>query len=668
MVRGRFRRCGAAARGAVAMCGFAGFLGAHVPRDPTGLLNAMGAAIARRGPDSSGVWFDPTQGIGLSHRRLAVVDLSPAGHQPMASPGGRYQFVYNGEIYNHAALRKALDQDAGHRWHGHSDTETLLAGFEAWGIQETLKKAIGMFAFALWDTHTRELTLGRDRLGEKPLYYGWQGSGEQAVFLFGSELKALKAHPAFCAVVNRDALALMMRHNAIAAPYSIYQGIHKLLPGSTLTVSARQRDAQPQRFWDVRNAVAQGLAHPFQGSPGDAVVALERLLKDAVGQQMMADVPLGAFLSGGVDSSAIVALMQAQSSRPVRTFTIGFHEAGYNEAEHAKAVARHLGTEHTEMYVSPQQALDVIPNLPSLYCEPFSDSSQIPTFLVSQLARQQVTVSLSGDAGDELFGGYTRYAIGQKAWSRLARLPVAMRSALAKAILAMPPAFWGNVLKPVQRLLPGGMAQGNLGDKVHKSAAALAARTPVDLYRMLVSHWTAQDHLVLGATEPPTVLTDPAQQAHTDSFVHQMMALDLQTYLPDDILVKVDRAAMGVSLETRVPLLDHRVVEFAWSLPLDYKLRGGQGKWPLRQVLYKYVPPHLIDRPKMGFGVPIDTWLRGPLRAWAEDLLSESRLRQDGYFNPAAVRQKWEQHLSGARNWQYLLWDVLMFQAWLDAQ
>ncbi len=650
------------------MCGLTGFLGSALGQDPAQLLKRMGNTIISRGPDSSGVWCDAEAGIGLSHRRLAIVDLTEAGHQPMVSASGRFVFAFNGEIYNHSSLRAELDREACTPWRGHSDTETLLACMEAWGVARALGRAVGMFAFGLWDRQTQALTLGRDRLGEKPLYYGWQGTGSHAVFLFGSELKALKAHPTFQAPIDRSALTLMMRHNAIAAPYSIYQGIHKLLPGSTLTVSMSHRLAQPQRFWDVREVVAHGLAHPFQGSPTEAVDALEDKLKESIGQQMLADVPLGAFLSGGIDSSAIVALMQNQASQPVRTFTIGFDEAGFNEAEHAKAVARHLGTNHTEMYVSPQQALDVIPRLPSLYCEPFSDSSQIPTFLVSQLARQQVTVSLSGDAGDELFGGYTRYLVSQQVWRRVSRWPTPLRAAFARLILAVPPARWNTLLKPFRGILPDALAQGQAGDKLHKGAVVLAARSSTELYRMLVSHWTAADQLVLNATEPPTILTDPGQQASTDHFVHQMMALDLQTYLTDDILVKVDRAAMGVSLETRVPLLDHRLVEFAWSLPLDYKLRDGVGKWPLRQVLYKYVPKALIERPKMGFGVPIDSWLRGPLRGWAEDLLSESRLRQDGYFNPGPIRAKWAEHLSGARNWQYLLWDVLMFQAWLEAQ
>lgn len=648
------------------MCGFAGFLGGiGGAGSDEAILRGMTDSIRHRGPDSDGYWVDRDSGVGLGHRRLAILDLSPAGHQPMASTSGRYVIAFNGEIYNHQVLRSALER-AGvvGSWRGHSDTETMLAGFEAWGIEATVKRAVGMFAIAVWDRKTRCLTLGRDRLGEKPLYYGWQGDS----FLFGSELKALKAHPAFAAEVDRNALALLMRHNSIPAPYSIYQGISKLLPGTLLTVSQQDRDGRPVHYWDARQVVADGLAQPFMGSPDEAVDELDRLLRQAVAQQMMADVPLGAFLSGGVDSSTVVAMMQAQSSRPVRTFSIGFHEAGYNEAEHARAVAAHLGSDHTELYVTAQQALDVIPRLSSLYCEPFADSSQIPTFLVSQLARRHVTVSLSGDGGDELFGGYNRYVLGRQLWSKLSHLPAGLRAMLARLILFLPSHTWSRVLGPVQSLLPLGLSQANVGDKLHKGAAVMAAQTSAELYRLLVSHWDKPDELVVGGGEPSTVLTDLSLQPKTDNFVHQMMALDLVSYLPDDILTKVDRAAMGVSLETRVPMLDHRVVEFAWRLPLSYKLRDGVGKWPLRQVLYKYVPRELIERPKMGFGVPIDSWLRGPLREWAEDLLSEERLRREGYFNPAPIRQKWIEHLSGKRNWQYHLWDVLMFQAWLAEQ
>ena len=717
------------------MCGLAGFLGggpwSRADAAPP-LLRRMGDAIATRGPDGFGVWHDAA-GIGLAHRRLAVLELSEAGHQPMVSACGRYVIAFNGEIYNHLALRKELDrhaslamtgggesvatnsarhceeaeptrqssaalaeqpppldrhgpaalampeeddrsaaaqptrQSSGLRWRGHSDTETLLAGFTAWGIRATLQRCVGMFAIAVWDRAERVLTLGRDRLGEKPLYYGWQGQGDGACFLFGSELSALKAHPAFAAGIDRDALCLLMRHNYIPAPHSIYQGIHKLPPGHLLTVSLARREPMLEAYWSLPAVAEAGVARPFAGTDAQAVDELEALLKDAVRQQMVADVPLGAFLSGGIDSSTVVALMQSQASRPVKTFTIGFDEEGYNEAVHAKAVARHLGTDHTELYVTPRQALDVIPRLPQLYSEPFSDSSQIPTFLVSQLARQHVTVSLSGDAGDELFCGYTRYTLARDLWRRVARLPRGVRTLGAAGIRMLPAAGWNAMLRPATPLLPGSLRRANVGDKLHKGAALLSATKVDELYLKLITHWEPEG-LVLGGHEPLTHLRgNPLPLAGLDA-VQRMMALDAITYLPGDILVKTDRAAMGVSLEGRVPFLDHRVVEFAWALPQHLKLRDGVGKWALRQVLYRHVPRELVERPKMGFGVPIDSWLRGPLRDWAESLLDETRLRQDGYFNPAPIRQKWTEHLSGRRNWQYHLWDVLMFQAWLRAQ
>jgi asparagine synthase (glutamine-hydrolysing) len=650
------------------MCGFVGFLGglaAHGPLGDEATLQRMADKIANRGPDDAGYWSDVEQRIGFGHRRLSIVDLSPAGHQPMLSGSGRYVIAFNGEIYNHMDCRAAL-ATTGAAWRGHSDTETLLAGFDAWGIQRTVERCIGMFAFAVWDKQTRTLTLGRDRLGEKPLYYGWQGQGQHATFLFGSELKALKAHPAFAAAIDRNALCLLMRHNYIPGPYSIYQGIAKLEPGCLLTLSMAQPEPKVVRWWSAAAVAVAGCAAPFDGTPEQAVDALEVLLKSAVQQQMMADVPLGAFLSGGIDSSTIVALMQAQSARPVKTFTIGFNEAGYNEAVHAKAVAKHLGTEHTELYVSPQQALDVIPRLPTFYCEPFSDSSQIPTFLVSQLARQKVTVSLSGDAGDELFCGYNRYLLASRLWNKLSHVPTGGRRLAARGLTALSPSRWNALLGLVQSLLTGSLRQVNLGDKLHKAAGVLASSSVDALYLGLVSHWDDPASVVIGGQEPPTLLTGNAPQLSGLDDLQRMMALDTLTYLSDDILVKVDRAGMGVSLEGRVPFLDHRVVEFAWSLPQSMKLRDGVGKWALRQVLYRYVPKELIERPKMGFGVPIGDWLRGPLRAWAEELLDEVRLRREGFFHSAPIREKWAEHLSGSRNWQYHLWDVLMFQAWLE--
>jgi len=662
------------------MCGLAGFLGGGVGADADVLLRRMADTLIHRGPDDGGYWCDSEQRIGLGHRRLAIVDLSPAGHQPMVSASGRYVIAFNGEIYNHLELRRELEQiplltlphpnplpegeGENINWRGHSDTETLLAGIETWGLEATLRKSIGMFAIALWDRQTSTLTLARDRMGEKPLYYGWQGRGDERVFLFGSELKALKAHPAFAAGIDRGALCLLLRHNCIPAPYSIYQGIAKLEPGCVLSVSLAQPEPKIWKYWDAVAVARAGVARPFAGTADEAVDALESLAKDAVRQQMMADVPLGAFLSGGIDSSTVVALMQAQSSRPVKTFTIGFNEEGYNEAVHAKAVAKHLGTEHTELYVTPQQAMEVIPRLPGLYCEPFADSSQIPTFLVSQLAKQHVTVSLSGDAGDELFCGYNRYQITQNLWRKLSVVPSPLRALAAKGITSISPAQWDSLA----RIIPGEAAYSSLGDKLHKGAGVLSSRSVDEVYLGIVSHTGNPSEWVVDGHEPATNLTGFRPDLDGLNTVERMMILDTISYLPDDILVKVDRAAMGVSLESRVPFLDHRIVEFAWTLPLEYKLREGQTKWPLRQLLYRHVPRELIDRPKMGFGVPLHDWLRGPLRDWAECLLDETRMRREGYFHPAPIRKMWAEHLSGRRNWMALLWNVLMFQAWLERE
>jgi asparagine synthase (glutamine-hydrolysing) len=646
------------------MCGFVGFLGWEASfgrEDGEALLGRMADTIVYRGPDDAGYWCEPEQKIGLGHRRLAVVDLSPAGHQPMHSSSGRYVIAFNGEIYNHADLRKELASSGlTLDWRGHSDTETLLACFDAWGVRATIERSIGMFAFAVWDCWERVLVLGRDRIGEKPLYYGWQGE----TFLFGSELKALKQHPAFKAEIDRNAITLLLRHNCIPSPYSIYKGISKLQAGSLLTVSSAKSEPIISPYWSSVDVAMAGVQNPFSGRPDEAINQLERLAMDAISQQMMADVPLGAFLSGGIDSSTVVALMQAQSSRPVKTFTIGFYEEDYNEAQHAKAIARHLGTDHNELYVTPKEAMAVIPRLPALYSEPFADSSQIPTFLVSQLAKQHVTVSLSGDAGDELFCGYNRYQFTSNLWHKLSILPAPLRELAAKGITSLSPQGWNNLT----RYLPGAQRFNNIGDKLHKGAGVLASRSVDELYLGLVSHHRNPAALVIGGTEPSTLLTNNAPDLVGLSDVERMMALDQMTYLPDDVLVKVDRAAMGISLETRVPFLDHRIVEFAWTLPQSIKLKDGQSKWPLRQVLYRHVPRELIDRPKMGFGVPLHDWLRGPLRDWVEALLDENRLCQEGFFEPKSIRKLWSEHLSGKRNWTYLLWNILMFQAWLEAQ
>ena len=642
------------------MCGLVGFLGGVATTEAdSALLRRMADTLVHRGPDDAGTWADADNRIGFGHRRLAIVDLSAAGHQPMASARGRFVIAFNGEIYNHLALRSQLEVlGQAPAWRGHSDTETLLAGIEAWGLEATLKMIVGMFAIALWDCKTRTLTLARDRMGEKPLYFGWQSEGATRAFLFGSELKALKAHPSFSAPIDRGALCLFMRHNYIPAPYSIYQGIAKLEPGCLLTVSLAQPEPQISKYWDTAQVAQAGVSKPFLGTASEAVDALEALAKDAVRQQMLADVPLGAFLSGGVDSSTVVALMQTQSARPVKTFTIGFEDDAYSEAVHAKAVAQHLGTEHIELYVTPQQVMDVIPRLPDLYCEPFADSSQIPTFLVSQMARRYVTVSLSGDAGDELFCGYNRYHFTARHWQSLTKIPVSLRSAAARGITAISPQSWNRWL--------GFLPWTSVGDKLHKGAAVMTSASAAELYLKITSIWYDPADLVIGGEERPTRLTDNTLSLAVLSDVEHMMALDALTYLPDDILAKVDRAAMGVSLENRVPFLDHRLVEFAWRLPMEFKICRCETKWALRQVLYRHVPRELIERPKMGFGLPLDIWLRGPLKTWAEELLGEQRLVSEGFFHPRPIRQKWAEHLSGMRNWSSDLWGVLMFQAWLE--
>jgi asparagine synthase (glutamine-hydrolysing) len=650
------------------MCGLVGFLGNSLDRNlcpPEKILKKMSDRIRSRGPDDEGIWLQESSEISLGHRRLSILDISSAGHQPMISNSGRFIIAFNGEIYNHLDLRRELNFLPGFNpasWRGYSDTETLLASIEAWGLEKALQKSIGMFALALWDMETKYLALARDRLGEKPLYYGWQGKSNSRSFLFGSELKALKVHPSFSAKVDRGSLSLLLRHNYIPTPYSIYEDISKLESGSILSVSLSHPDPVITKYWDAIDVAVAGKTTPFAGSPEQAVNELEILAKGAVHQQMMADVPLGAFLSGGIDSSTIVALMQTQSPRPVKTFTIGFNEKGFNEAVHAKAVAKHLGTDHTELYVAPNQAMEVIPKLPSLYCEPFADSSQIPTYLVSQLAKQKVTVSLSGDAGDELFCGYNRYKLTAQLWKRLSMIPAPARGLTSKLIMSISPAAWDRL----GSIIPWERGYAFLGDKAHKGAGVLASTNLQQLYLGMVSQISNPSDWVIGGYEPTTKLIGNAHLLSGFNDVEKMMLLDTISYLSDDILVKVDRAAMGVSLEGRVPFLDHRIVEFAWTLPLDYKLRNGQTKWPLRQLLYRYVPKELIERPKMGFGVPIGEWLRGPLKDWAETLLSEDRLRREGYFHPHIIRTKWAEHLSGSRNWQSQLWTVLMFQAWLE--
>lgn len=648
------------------MCGFVGVLCADgATDDQVAAVQRMSARLRHRGPDDDGSWHGAMGEAVLGHRRLAILDLTAEGHQPMQSPSGRYVLAFNGEIYNFRGLRSELEA-AGARFRGHSDTEVLLRGVEEWGLADTLRRSAGMFALALWDRKSATLQLARDRMGEKPLYYGWSGRS----FVFGSELKALRAHPDWRGVIDRDVLALYLRHGYVPAPYSIYRGISKLLPGTIVTVTDPPVGAttEPVPYWSVRDAAERGMATPLRGGDDASVAELENVLGDVVGEQMLSDVPLGAFLSGGVDSSTIVALMQARSSRPVQTFTIGFHEAGFNEAEFAGAVARHLGTDHTELYVTPEEAMAVIPRLASIYDEPFGDSSQIPTCLVAALARRQVTVALSGDGADELFGGYNRYVHAERLWNRAQRLPSGARRALAGALRAVPSTGWDAIFRGAGSVLPAARRVPQPGDRVHKLARLLGVGSAAEMYSEFFSLWSDPSQAIPSTAERGTIIDDPSRWPEVDSHVLRAMFLDQVTYLPDDILVKVDRATMAVSLESRAPFLDHRVVELAWRMPLELKVRGGQGKWALRQVLYRHVPRELIERPKMGFAVPVDRWLRGPLRAWAEELLDAGRLAREGFFAPDVIRRKWLEHLSGAQNWSAQLWPVLMFQAWLDQE
>jgi asparagine synthase (glutamine-hydrolysing) len=645
------------------VCGIAGLI------DPQRLpateledrAGRMADRLAHRGPDDRGTWADPAAGVAFGFRRLSVQDLSPAGHQPMMSASGRYVLVFNGEMYNFKRLRADLEP-LGHCFRGGSDTEVMLAAFEQWGIEGSLKRFIGMFAFAVWDSRDRVLTLARDPLGIKPLYWGLAAG----TLLFGSELKALRAHPAFDRPVDRGALALLLRYSYLESPHTIYAGMRKLPAGCWLALHADGgwEAATPRPYWSARDAVERPGAAP--GSPGEAIEQLEALLQDVIRLQMVADVPVGAFLSGGVDSSLVVALMQGVSSRPIRTFTIGFEDAACDEAAHARAVARHLNTEHTELVVTPAEALAVIPRLPEMYDEPLADSSQIPTFLVSKLARNGVTVALSGDGGDELFGGYNKYAWAERLWRRSRFLPGAFRRTVAMAVTAVPPATWDATMRTVSPVLPRRLAYGSVGLRLHKVARVISGGDPAAMYRRLVSAWERPDEAAPGVDEPLVALTEPARSPAGLGFTEWMMWVDLVSYLPDDVLAKLDRASMSVSLESRVPLLDHRVAEYAWRLPLAWKIRDGAGKWPLRQLLYRRVPRELVDRPKQGFAMPLGPWLRGPLRDWAESLIAQDRLAREGYFAPGVVRARWAAHLAGQRDASPELWPVLMFQAWLD--
>lgn len=655
------------------MCGLTGILAPQdqATEDLRHVVNAMTRPLVHRGPDAGDIWAEG--GVALGHRRLSILDLSPAGAQPMHSACGRYVVAYNGEIYNHLDLRRDLGAaGAAPEWRGHSDTETLLAGIAHWGLDETLRRAAGMFAIALWDRRDRRLSLARDRIGEKPLFWGWAGRA----LVFGSELKALRQHPDFPRDVCRQAVAQYLRFAYVPAPRSIHPGVYKLEPGSILTIDGAPPTAPPhaplrpgdsygslsiRRYWSLNEMIEGGAGARFT-SEGEALSTVDEALRQAVGRQMVADVPLGAFLSGGIDSSLVVALMQAQSSRPVQTFTVGFESPAFNEAPFAAAVARHLGTDHTELTVTETEAREVIPLLPEMYDEPFADSSQIPTHLVCKAARRAVTVALSGDAGDELFGGYNRYFWGPRIWQRLDWMPHPMRRGLGRVIAALPVNAWDRL---------GALTGGRVtrpGDKAHRLAARLRnVRTMDDLYRSLVSEWPGEQMVPGLGKAGQTLLDDPLPAFLNGDASARMMAQDMRTYLPDDILCKVDRAAMAVSLETRVPFLDPEVLAASARLPTQMKIRDGQGKWALRQILYRHVPRDLIERPKTGFGIPVGDWLRGPLRGWADDLLSEENLRRDGLIDSAPVRQAWAEHLSGRRDWTHRLWIILMLMAWRES-
>ena len=645
------------------MCGIVGCIAqSHTTLLDVFLKNSI-ASLRHRGPDSEGKWLDLSTGIGLGHTRLSIQDVSAAGNQPMHSHCGRYVITFNGEIYNHLELRKILSSRI-NRWSGGSDTETLLGCIATWGLEKTLDQVVGMFAFAIWDRQEQRLTIAQDRLGEKPLYYGYVGSD----FVFASEIHVFKHHPAWNKTIDRKALAELLRYNYIPSPATIFRDIKKLRPGTFLNYDPSTKNSTIKAFWSVQDmAVSAQNQKNHYSSDAEYTNELDRRLRTAVASQMIADVPLGAFLSGGIDSAAIVATMQSLSSQPIKTFTIGFNEKSYNEAEQAKAVANHLGTDHTELYVSSSDVLEVIPKLHKLYTEPFADSSQIPTYLVSRLAKQSVKVALSGDGGDEVFGGYNRYLTMNSYWPKIRKTPAAIRSLVSTFLASIPSDAIDHLSTYLNSVSSQKYQIRNASDKVRKLASILEADDPNDFYDQLVSQWRSPESVVTGVDHQMFGQAASRLDSIYDD-IERMMLSDQVSYLPDDILVKVDRAAMGASLETRTPFLDHRLVEFSWNLPLHMKIRNGQGKWLLRQLVCKHIPRALVERPKTGFAIPIDLWLKGPLREWAEELLDENRLNDEGYFYAEPIRKKWQEHLSGKCNWQHHLWSVLMFQSWLESE
>jgi len=643
------------------MCGITGFLTASFPGHAEEVVGGMADALRHRGPDDHGTWVDAAAGIALGHRRLSIIDTSAAGRQPMMSGSGRYVLSYNGEIYNYREVQAELEQSNGQplRLRGHSDTEIILAGFEQWGIPSTVERFNGMFALAVWDRLERMLWLARDPFGEKPLYYAWFGE----TFLFGSELKALRAHPDFDGSLDRNALAQYFKFNCVPAPHSIYRQVKKLPAASVMKISLLHAgEASPVPYWSMEETALQGLRDPFRGPVEEAIEELDQLLRSAVKLRTVSDVPLGTFLSGGFDSSLVTALMQAQHNNAVQTFSVGVSDKDLDEGEYARQVAGHLGTEHAALTAAPEDALAVLQELPLIYDEPFSDSSQIPTLLLSRFARRSVTVALSGDGGDEIFGGYNRHTWLSRLWRNVGWLPGSMRKTMAAGIRSASPAAWDRVYAGVSPLLPRRSQFAMAGYKLHKFASVLEESNPRTMYLRLLAHWPGESIVIGASANGPDVVF----RKEIADIEHDMMLLDTQQYLHDDILVKVDRATMSTSLEARAPYLDKRVVAFAWRLPLEWKVRQGVGKWILRQVLYRYVPQAMVDRPKRGFSVPLDQWLRGELRDWAESLLDASRLRQEGFLDPGPIHSRWEEHRSRKRNWAFELWDVLMFQSWLE--
>ena len=635
------------------MCGIAG-IWRPGGGDHAETAVAMAQAIQHRGPDDSSVWSDPAAGIALSHRRLSIIDLSAAGRQPMTSASGRYVICYNGEVYNFRELRKDLEA-GGVQFRGDSDTEVVLALIDRWDVDAAIERLIGMFALALWDRHERSLVLLRDRLGIKPLYWGYIGNA----IIFASEPRAFAAVPGFGNEIDQGALADYLRLNYVPAPNCIYKGLNKLEPGTKVRLDGTNKPEISQ-YWSLRDVAVRGGREPLSLRDDDAIDQLDDLLKDAVGRRMLADVPLGAFLSGGIDSSLVVALMQAQSERPVKTFTIGFEEKAFNEAKFAKTIARHLGTEHHELYVSPQDAMDIIPHLPEMFDEPFADSSQIPTYLVSRMTRQHVTVALSGDGGDELMAGYTRYRWADMTSRRFGSWPLSLRRMAANAVSALPNDVWNAT----GAVLPAGLSKGRLGDRVGRFCSFLEQPSADAIYHRQHTNWPRPDEIIAVDEGAGRAVGIPGLEADFPRFISRMQYMDAIGYLPNDVLTKVDRASMAVSLEVRVPLLDHRVMDFAWRLPFEQKYRDGEGKWLLRQVLNRYVPTEMFERPKAGFSIPVAEWLRGPMREWAEALLAPGLLTDSGLTGVGAIHSVWQQLLAGHDRFQEPIWGILMFQAW----